>query len=192
MPKPPVSGSVQGPFALVSAPGASRTGDSCGEERERHEYRGQDQDRDDDDEQYLACVVKAFVEGESFTTGACVAEDAHLDFGRARTRRDRVHGGLCSGNRRARRRQASVQAVDLCFGARGCESTQQRSLFSFGVAQLLVRGVVRTGDVLQGLVLRAHRSQTPDRCQRSGESRAGQPERERGFAGTLLLNLHVG
>jgi len=188
----PVSRSVQGAFALVSAPGASRTGNSCPEERERHEYRGQDQYRDDDDEQYLACVVKAFVEGESFTTGACVAEDAHFDFGRARTRRDRVHGGLCSRNRRLGRRQASVQAVDLGFGARCRECTQQRSLFSVGVAQLPVRGVVRTSDVLQGLALGANRSETPDRCQRGCESRAGQPERERGFAGSLLLNLHDG
>ena len=94
-----MSGYVEDPFALVSAPGASRTRNSCDEEREWYEYRGQDQDRDDDDEQYLACVLKTFVEGESFTAGACVAEDAHFDFGRARTRRDRVHGGLCSGNR---------------------------------------------------------------------------------------------
>ena len=85
-----------------------------------------------------------------------------------------------------------MQAVDLCFGSRCCERSQQRSLFSFGVAQLPVRRVVRTGDVLQGLVLCANRSQTPDRCQRGGESRAGQPERERGFADSLLLKLHVG
>lgn len=81
-----MSGCVEGPLALISAPSALRTRNSHDEERERHEYRGQDQYRDDDDEQDLACVVKTLVKGESFTTCVCVAVDAHFDFGRARTR----------------------------------------------------------------------------------------------------------